>query len=120
MTLLESHTLQLSGDVFMDVNPEESNVQLRIGNTVSGYLPIAELWGAIFAIVGPVQQEMMTPVRTTQVETFIRKHRVKVTKALKPGDFINIKCHINVPVTVTEGLKAIVAQQGTRNPIHFL
>ncbi len=120
MTLTESKTLQLSGDIFMDVDPTQDAVRLRIGDKTSGYLPIPELWGAIFAIVGPAQQDAMTPVRTTQLETFIRKHKVKVTKALKPGDIITVKCHINIPVTVTEGLKSIVEKHGPRSPVHFI
>lgn len=106
-------TIQLGEDVFVDVDPKDEYVKVRMGNEKGSVVKKVDLWAAIFSIADSATQEKMMPIRQTQVESFERIHRVRVTKALKPGDEIRVKCHVSVEKTVIEGLAGNLTKKTT-------
>lgn len=84
-----------------------------MGNEKGSVVKKVDLWAAIFSIADSKTQEAMMPVRQVQVESFERIHRVRVTKPLKPGDEIRVKCHMSVEKTVVEGLAGNLTKKTT-------
>ena len=64
-----------------------------------------ELYALIFSLVDMNQKADMLPIRQTQIRKYIKQHRVKVGKNLQKGDEMVVNCEIDVPLTVTEGLR---------------
>lgn len=109
VTLVERHMIQLGekDGITIDVRPDSDFVEFRMGDQKE-IVKKAALWAAVFAMADAKTQADMMPVRSTEVETFERIHKVKATKLIKPGETLKFRCTVNVPVTVTEGLKGII------------
>lgn len=105
--------LQLTGadgTAEFNVNPMGDTFILTIGKEKRRF-KIVDLWALTFAISGPDEQSKMLPVRQTEMLTYRKIHRIKVTKPLKLGDTLTCRCEINVERSVVEGLKGMIEQQ---------
>ena len=113
MSILEHSMLQLTGrdgTAEFNVKPNADTFKLTMGKETKEFKKI-DLWSMVFAIMGPDEQEKMLPVRQTEVVTYKRIHNVKLKKAMPAGAILKVQCEINVPQTVTEGLKGMITQQ---------
>lgn len=102
--LLDKKTIELGSGVFIDVEPQSEYVYVRTGHEKGHLVKKVDLWAACFAIADAKTQEKLMPVRQTEISTFRRVHKVKVSKPLKTGDVLTFKCEISVPQVVEEGL----------------
>ena len=68
-------------------------------------IPIKDLYAFTFAIANEEQQADMMPVTQTTVKKLVKFHKVKVTKELKPGEFVAVRCEVNVPVEIYNGMR---------------
>lgn len=110
MSLLEKKTLEIEGNggsLLFDVVPGDEYIRVTLGKEVT-MIKQMDLWAMVFAISGPEEQEKMMPVRKTELTTFTRVHRVQVKKGIGPGGYMNVKCRINVPTTVVEGINGML------------
>ena len=96
-------------------NKVEDYVEFRVkdenGNWVKSYVKIKELYALIFMLVGKEEQEVLMPIRQTDVRTYIRQHRIKLKKNMKKGEIVVANCRISVPVLVEENIKAFMGKK---------
>lgn len=114
MALLEKKTIQVGetaehDGIFFDIDPDNEYVQVRIGTSKCG-IKKSELWGLAFAVADSKTQADLMPVRQTEVMTYERVHNVQLRKNVTKGSMIKVKCKVNVPVTIHEGLKGLVKE----------
>lgn len=105
--LLERKTAELGDGVFVDIDPEADYVVLRMGKE-SKRIRKVELWSMCYIMADADTQDKLTPVRTTEVQEFKRKHRIQLKKDMRRGEILTVTCNINIPTTVVEGLKGII------------
>lgn len=117
MALLDRNIMKI-GNMLFDVDPDSEHINVSMENdhgkeVAKTRIKRMDLWSMVYAMSGPNEQDMMTPVRQSEVVTYRRIHNIKITKPVKVGDIIKCKCEINVEKTVVEGLKGMVEQQKT-------
>lgn len=66
-----------------------------------------ELWQFVYSIVDANMREQIMPIRQTEVMHFTKVHTVQLKRDLKAGQFMKVRCHNSVPVTVVEGLAGL-------------
>lgn len=102
-------------DVSMEVNfssNPDSKDKVRIGIEGSqAVVAIKDLYDFVFLIADAIQQERLMPVKTTTVRKIIKRHIVEVTKDIKKGQKLNVRCETNVPVETIEGLAGMFEKQ---------
>ena len=112
MALLEPKTVELADGIFVDVDPDNEMLRLRIGNE-SRMIRKSELYSFCYIIADSATQDQLTPIKMTEVQHFTRMHRIKLKKDMRAGDTVTCRCHVSVPTTVVEGLKHIVDRKKT-------
>lgn len=115
MALLERKTAELGRDVngdtlLVDVDPGREHVRFRIGKH-EVMVSLAELWGFCFMVADEETQEKLLPVRQTEVMHYEKIHTIQLKKDMKRGQVVRARCHIDVPLTVVEGLQGMVKRQ---------
>jgi hypothetical protein len=104
MSLLDKKTIELGDGVFVDVMPDAEDVNVRVGDSKGVRVKKVDLWAACFAIADAKTQELLLPVRQTEMSTFIRVHKVKVKRDIKAGQVLTFHCKVSVPQVIEEGL----------------
>ena len=104
MAVLEQKTLQLGEHILIDVDPKSEFVNMRVGDSKGFLVKKVDLWAVTFTIADAKTQELLMPIRQTEVSTFRRIHKVRLKKAMNEGDIMTVKCEISVPQVVEEGL----------------
>lgn len=112
MALIGKNTISLGpeGEVEIDVHDgaHPDSVYFRVKRGARGFeVSKADLYAAAFAMADERMQEQLMPVRRVNMVTYRRIHRVRVTKPLKAGDTLNVKCAINVEQSIHESLAGI-------------
>ena len=99
-------------------NKVEDYVEFRVkdenGNWVKSYVKIKELYALIFMLVGKEEQEVLMPIRQTDVRTYVRQHRIKLKKDMKKGEIVVANCRISVPLIVENGLRGLMKKRKSR------
>jgi len=91
-------------------NKVEDYVEFRIKNEgiwLKSYIKIKELYALIFMLVGKEEQEVLMPIKQTEVRTYVRQHRIKLKKDMKKGEIVVANCRIDVPLIVENKLRGI-------------
>lgn len=88
-------------------------MEFKVGDETS-LVSRKDLYSLVFALGDNVTQDALMPVRQTKVHKYIKQHRVKVKKHLKPGDEVVVNCEIDVPITIEDGLKGLVNRVKSR------
>ena len=105
MALKKKTTFKLGERVRIEVDPKSDEVQVydREGGRPS---PIkkTELWALLFAVADEKTQDELMPVRKTQIMKFERVHTVQLTKSLKRGQLLTVKCVVDVDKTVRDAI----------------
>lgn len=114
MALIAKRTVELGDGILIDVDPKLDTIVIRVGQERKVVKKV-DLWAICFTIADPKTQELLMPVRQTEVATFKRIHAIQVTKPMKPGDMIKVQCEISVPQVVEEGLAGTLTKK--RSPI---
>ena len=111
-------------DIQVEVNKEgemRDDVEFRIkdamGEWIKSRIAIKDLYGLIFVLVNPEQQQEMMPVRKTEIRYYERQHRVKVKRDIKRGEEVIVNCKISVPLVVEEGLAGLLKRKQTKSGI---
>lgn len=115
MALIEPKTIQIGEHFFLDVRPDDDDVQLRVivgDKELTSMVKKVDLWGAVFAITDGKMQDDLMPVRQTQMMTFERIHSVRAKRDIKKGDVLRFKSKIDVPLTIVESLKGMLNDLG--------
>jgi hypothetical protein len=112
--LLDKRTLQLGDDILIDVVPQSEFVHISVGNSKKFPVRKVDIWAVCFAIADAKTQELLMPVRKTEMSTFRRVHHVKLTKDVKAGEMVHLKCEVNVPQIVEEGLAGSLMKKRSR------
>lgn len=106
MTLLDKNSLHI-GDVEhgiqFDFDPADKFLTVKIGKETAR-VKYVDLWGVVYALGDERQMEQITPVRQTEVMVYERVHNVKLKKNMRAGEIMKVRCKIDVPVTIVEGL----------------
>lgn len=98
----------LEFEVNFSDNPDfKSCVRVKMGEE-EAILPLEDIYGFMLIAGTPQQQDNLIPVTQTVVNKIIKRHTIKVTKDIKKGEFLNVRCETNVPVEVVEGLRGLV------------
>ena len=74
-------------------------------------IKIKDLYGFMFVIANAEQQEQLMPVQQTTIRKIVKRHVVKVTKDIRKGDMLNVRCETNVPVEMWEGMKGMMGKR---------
>lgn len=99
-------------DVSMEVGFSNDEEIVKIGiDGKEAIVPIKDLYNFIFLIASAEQQEKLMPVKQTTVRKIIKRHIVKVTKDIKKGDTLRVRCETNVPVEIWEGLAGLMGKK---------
>lgn len=117
MSVLEKQTFQLGEDILIDVMPKSEFVNFRVGSEKGIMVKKVDLWALVFTIADPETQEKLLPVRQTEMVTYKRVHHVKLTKDVRAGHMLNVRCEINVPETVNEGLAGTLVKRREKGSI---
>lgn len=118
MAVLEKQTLQVGeSGILIDCDPKSEWVNVRLGDAKGVVVKKVDLWAVVFTIADAKMQEQLMPVRQTEVVTYKRVHHVKITKGIKPGEMLNVKCEINVPQTIEEGLAGTLVKRREKGKI---
>lgn len=67
-----------------------------------------DLYEFVFWAADPENQAKLIPVTQTKVRTIQKIHQVKVTKDIKQGEFLKVRCETNVPVEIFDGLAGLM------------
>ncbi len=113
MALLERNILEIdgsNGSILFDVDPESEHIMVKFAGKETK-IKRMDLWGMVYAIMGEIEQEKMTPVRKTEVQHYDKEHLYQLKKDAKKGTVLRIRCHLSVPLTVVEGLKGMVEKE---------
>lgn len=119
MTLTERKTIEI-GDhandngILIDVDPTDTHLNIRIGDK-NVKVSKSEFWGVCFMMADEKTQESLMPVRQTEMMSFERIHRVRVTKDLIKGQTLKFKCKVDVPVAVVDSLKGVLDKEQKRS-----
>lgn len=94
---------------FSDEEGKKDCVKLTMGDK-EALIPISELYTLVWSVASEKERDNLIPVRQEKVRIIVKTHKVKVTKDIRKGEFLNVRCETNVPVEIYEGLKGIMPQ----------
>lgn len=109
MALLGQRIIKV-GEVTFTVNPKSDVIHVKVGSQ-RATISRNELWGFVFAITGPEQQDKMLPVRKEEMMKFKKVHTVQLKNDMKAGESLQFSCVIDVPLRVIEGMRDIIAKE---------
>ena len=115
--LTDKKTITIGDHIFVDIVPESEFVQIRLekdGRKEVTQVRKVDLYGAVFALADAKTQDALIPVRQTQMTTYKRIHTVKLKKGMREGELLRVKCEINVPTVVEEGLRGTILQKRSK------
>ena len=92
---------------FADDEVFKDTIRVTMGSE-EAIIKIKDLYGFMFVIANAEQQEQLMPVQQTTVRKIVKRHVVKVTKDIRKGDMLNVRCETNVPVEIWEGMKGMM------------
>lgn len=98
-------------DVSMEINfsDEKDLVKLSIDGKDS-IIKISDLFNFVFLIADADQQEKLMPIKTETIRKIVKRHVVRVTRDIKKGEMLNVRCETNVPISIWEGLKGMMGK----------
>ena len=122
--MLESHNkvnipdLHGKNDVEIEINSNKASqegrvLRVRIGENTA-YINYKDLYGLVWVMGNEEEQDNLMPVRSTTMRTFFKQHRVIAKKDIKKGEFIVVNCKMDVPTTITEGLKGLMGKDNNK------
>lgn len=71
----------------------------------SAVISIKDLFAFVFTVANEEQQVDLMPVVRTTVKKMVKYHKVLVANGVKPGGHVNVRCEVNVPVEVYNGMR---------------
>ena len=83
--------------VYLSMNSPDTKIEAKIDKK--------ELYGLIFSIVSPEEQEAMIPVGTKVMRRFIRQHNVRAMKDIKKGEMTVVNCNIDIPKIMADKIE---------------
>jgi hypothetical protein len=89
----------------------EMKVKDEEGNWIKSVVSIRELYGMIFMLVGPKEQQELLPVRKTEVRVYERQHKIKLSRDMRKGEIVIANCKMDIPLMVEEGLYGLVKRR---------
>ena len=95
---------------------EDRILKVTLGDTKT-YVKFEDLYGLIFVIANQNEQDNIMPVRQTQITKFVKQHTIRCKKNMKRGEDIIVNCSIDVPTTVTEGLRGLLQNKKKKSLI---
>lgn len=95
---------------FSDSPDLQDTVRVTMGSETA-IIKISELYGFMFVIANAEQQEQLMPVKQTTVRKIRKRHIVEVTKDIRKGQKLNVRCETNVPVEVWEGMRGMLGRK---------
>ena len=97
-------------EVLFSDNPElKDTIKVTMGKE-DAIINIKELYSFMFVIANAQQQEQLMPVKQETVRKIVKRHVVKVTKDIKKGEMLNVRCETNVPVEIWEGMRGMTGK----------
>ena len=99
--------LNNKNDLEMEVNWSPSTndaIKVKLGGC-EAVIKRKDLFGFMFVVATPEQQEMLMPVRKTTMTTYNRQHKVVAKRQIEKGQELVVNCQISVPTIVEEGLR---------------
>lgn len=63
-----------------------------------------ELWQFVFSICDDDLREELLPVRKTEMMEYERLHSVELSKDMKQGEILQVKCRTNIPKMVVDAI----------------
>lgn len=122
MTLLETKKMSFGTNGTLTSDPKKDYVVVRIEGK-STKVDKKELWLTIFMIAEPEQQEKLLTVKKTEMTIVPMVHNVKLTKDMKAGEILVVKCRTNLPSSVIEQIEKDAVEGAKlstgREPIPF-
>lgn len=114
MALLEKKTIELASGLSLHIDPNSEFLQMKVGKDFYT-VKKTEFYGVCFLMADPDTQARLMPVRQTEMMTYERIHNVEVTRDIHKGQRLRVRCEVNVPLTVVEGLAGNVKLTPQRN-----
>ena len=107
-------------DVSMEINfsDEKDHVKISIDGKDS-IIKISDLFNFVFLIADADQQEKLMPIKTETIRKIVKRHVVRVTRDIKKGEMLNVRCETNVPVSIWEGLKGMMGKTQEKKSFQF-
>lgn len=111
------HDLRGKTDMDLEINFSEDPlfkdcVKVSVGKE-DIVIDMKDLYEFVFWVADPETQADLIPMTQTKVRRIVKMHKVKVTKPIKPGEFLNVRCETNVPVEMVEGLSKMMGKKTT-------
>lgn len=85
-------------------------VKIKVGKE-DLMIDMKDLYEFVFWAADPENQASLIPMSQTKVRTIQKIHKVKVTKDIKKGEFLNVRCVTNVPVEIWDGLASMMGKR---------
>ena len=109
------HDLKGKQDMDLEINFSEKPlfkncVKIKLGGS-EAVVDMKDLYEFVFWASDPENQANLVPMSQTKVRTIQKVHKVKVTKDIKQGEFLNVRCETNVPVEIWDGLAGMMGKR---------
>ena len=99
----KKRTIELGDGLLIDVDPKLDTLDFRIGDQKRTVNKV-DLWQAWFTIADEKTQDLLMPVRKTEMVAYKRQLYVRCTKDMKAGEEIVVNYEVSIPKVVDEGL----------------
>ena len=76
-----------------------------------------DLFALVFYAANTDQVDKLTPVQNTQVNIYVRKHKIKLLRDMRKGEEVIARCETPVETIVTEGLRGLIGKRKKSNLI---
>ena len=99
-------------DLTAEVNfpGQKDVVKLTLGGK-SAVVAIKDLYTLVWSIGSAEQRDNLMPIKQTLVRKIRKRHIVEVTKDIRKGEKLNVRCETNVPVEIWEGLRGMMGKK---------
>ena len=102
-------------DITAEINFSEDEglkdcVKMTMGKNTA-IIPIKELYTLVWSVVDTKQRTDLTPITQTLVRKIKKRHIVEVTRDIKKGEKLNVRCEVDVPVEMYEGLQGMMPKR---------
>ena|SRR6266478_8271958 len=94
---------------FSDNTDLKDTVRIKMGSE-EAIIPIKELFSFTFAVANNDQQADLVPVTQTEVVKYRKWHIVEAKSDIRQGQKIRVRCEVNVPLTVVNGLNGSIGK----------
>lgn len=100
----------IDAEVNFSENPDFKDCLLITMGSEKAIIPIKELYSLVFAVANQDQQADLVPVTQTEVVKYLKWHIVEAKADIRKGEKIRVRCEVNVPLTVVNGLNGSIGK----------